>query len=384
MAEQRIGEHVRRWRVIRGLSQAEVARRAGLSRLGVQKIEKGLSAPRAATLHKLALALDVRLSDLMRPVSTPKGVRFRAHKKMARRDNVLAEVSLLLDDLNELEQITGDKVPYRLRRLTEELVSIPPGRERAILAAERTRSELGLSREEPIRDICGLIEAAGIKLVLVRLSSDGFFGLSVSEESGGPAIVVNVWERISVERWIFTTAHELGHLLLHVDAYDVDKVEEDGNEEKEANVFASHFLMPEPVFSKEWEEARGLPLVDRVFKMKRMFHVSYRTVLFRLIENGTYDTTLWRRFHGAYRTRTGKSLSILDEPAALSADFFLASNGLASEEPERLTEADFVPERKHALVRRALEDGLISLGRAAELLRLDLSQMRQLVAGWQT
>jgi len=35
-----------------------------------------------------------------------------------------------------------------------------------------------------------------------------------------------VWERLSVERWIFTAAHELGHLLLHLDAYDVSKTDD--------------------------------------------------------------------------------------------------------------------------------------------------------------
>lgn len=382
MSEGYIGENVRRWRTARGLSQAEVAKRAGLSRAGLQKIERGLSRPRSATLRNIAEALDVRLADLMRPVSIPRGVRFRAQKKMSRRDNVLAEISLLLNDLNDLEALTGDKTPYRLGGLAEKLAAMNPGRDRALLAARRARRELGLSDGEPIRDICGLVEAAGIKLLLVELNSDGFFGLSVSEDSGGPAIAVNVWERISVERWIFTTAHELGHLLLHVDAYDVEKVQEDPQEEEEANLFASHFLMPEAVFSKEWEEARGLPLVDRVFKLKRMFHVSYRTVLYRLIENGMYGQDLWRQFHIAHRRKTGKPLTVVEEPAALSAEVFLASSGFGSEEPERLSAADFVPDRKHALVRKALENRLISLSRAAELLRLDLPEMRQLAAGW--
>lgn len=383
MRDRFIGDNLKRWRIVRGLSQAEVAKRADLSRAGLQKIEQGVSVPRATTLQNIANALDVRLSDLLRPVSIPRGVRFRAQKKMTRRENVLAEVSLLLDDLNELEQITDDKSPYRLGDLAGELASMEPGRDRAVLAARRAREKLGLSAEESIRDVCGLVEAAGVKLLLIHLNSDGFFGLSVSADSGGPAIAVNVWDRISVERWVFTTAHELAHLLLHLDAYDVDEIEEDPEEEMEANVFASHFLMPETVFSREWEEARGLPLVDRVLKVKRMFHVSYRTVLFRLIENGTFDNELWRRFYVAYRNRTGKSLAAVDEPAALSADFFLPSNGLASEEPERLSRADFMPDRKHALVRQALENGLISLSRAAELLRLDLKHMRQLVAGWE-
>jgi hypothetical protein len=35
-----------------------------------------------------------------------------------------------------------------------------------------------------------------------------------TQSDGGPAVVVNVWGRLSVERWIFTAAHELGHLMI--------------------------------------------------------------------------------------------------------------------------------------------------------------------------
>jgi hypothetical protein len=40
----------------------------------------------------------------------------------------------------------------------------------------------------------------------------------------------------------------------------------------------------EPVFEKEWQNTRGLPFLDRILKVKRMFRVSYKTVLYRLAE----------------------------------------------------------------------------------------------------
>jgi Zn-dependent peptidase ImmA (M78 family) len=95
-------------------------------------------------------------------------------------------------------------------------------------------------------------------------------------------VVVNVWERLSVERWIFTAAHELGHLLLHLDAYDVNQADEDPAQEKEADAFASHFLMPAELFTRELEDARGLPLVKLVLKLKRVFRVSWKLVLYRI------------------------------------------------------------------------------------------------------
>lgn len=162
-----------------------------------------------------------------------------------------------------------------------------------------------------------MLEKCGIKVYPLNLVSDGFFGLSVAEDDGGPAIIVNVWERISVERWIFSTAHELGHLLLHLDTYNVDECVENKVQEREADVFASHFLMPEKAFIAEWNEAAGLFYLDRVFKTKRIFQVSYKTVLYRLNEI-TGDNSVWGKFYGAFRRRTGKTLGKTDEPEALA------------------------------------------------------------------
>ena len=57
------------------------------------------------------------------------------------------------------------------------------------------------------------------------------------------------WERISVERWIFTAAHELGHLLLHPHEYRREATDLPEKAEREAHEFASEFLMPECAFA---------------------------------------------------------------------------------------------------------------------------------------
>ena len=73
------------------------------------------------------------------------------------------------------------------------------------------------------------------------METDSFLGLSVSEqEEGGPAVIVNTWKRLPVETWIFSAAHELGHLLMHLNAYDIDQTTEIDEQESEADQFASH------------------------------------------------------------------------------------------------------------------------------------------------
>lgn len=155
--------------------------------------------------------------------------------------------------------------------------------------------------------------------------TEAFFGLSVGPDCGGPLVVVNIWDRISVERWIFTAAHELGHLLLHLDSYDVHKRAENDAEEQEANAFASYFLMPQQGSEKEWQDTRGLPFGDRILKVKRMFRVSHKTVLYRVVETMNLDDNVWRKFQVEYSRRYGKTLKKADEPQPASTDKFMTS-----------------------------------------------------------
>jgi Zn-dependent peptidase ImmA (M78 family)/DNA-binding XRE family transcriptional regulator len=383
MAPNVIGTNLRRIRESKGFTQEHVAMLSGVSRPAYRNIETGDSMPKVSTLQNIAAGLGVRLEELVSPVRTLEHVRFRALKRMKSRDQILTDVARWLEDFDYLEDLLDDKMPYKFGSLARQLASVPRGASRARQAAQIARKELGLAPKEPIRDIAGLLESSGIKLYPFSLASDDFFGLSVSAQDGGPAIVVNVWKRISVERWIFSAVHELGHLLLHLEAYQVDETQEDEEQEHEANIFASHFLMPDDAFESEWSETYGLAFVDRVLKVKRIFQVSYKTVLYRLSEG--YGSSVWGRFQMGFKSRTGRTLRVMNEPEALLPSSFhqSISEVLRSQEPDSLSAADFVEDRLSKLVRLAIEREDITLSRGAEVLRLDLDAMRDRVASWE-
>lgn len=374
-AQSVIASNLARLRADKGLTQAELARRAHLSRVALGKIERGEVTPRSETLSELARALRVPLRDLVSHVEPASGVRFRAKKRVNNREQILVEVSAWLRSYNWLEHELGIHQPFALQDLVGSADRAPED------VAREARALLGLQAKEAIRDICGLLEDRGVKVLLLKKATDAFFGLSVAPENGGPAVVVNTWDRISVERWIFTAAHELGHILLHREAYDRTRDEEVEREEREADRFASHFLMPDEGFDSEWEQTRGLPLLSRVLKVKRIYRVSYKTVLSRLIESGREPNEVWRSFQVQHKRRFGKTLKKIDEPERLAAGEFRL-DWSRSGEPEGLSESDFVQDRLYGLVRSALEKDLVSLGRAAEVLRIPHAQLRELAASW--
>jgi Zn-dependent peptidase ImmA (M78 family)/DNA-binding XRE family transcriptional regulator len=378
-----LSANLRRFRISEGKSQADLADEAGISRVGYRNIETGAVVPRSDTLLRIAGVLGVGLDELVAPVRTLQAVRFRAQKKLTTREQVLVDVARWLSDYNELEALVGGQKRFRLVEMSRSIAALPLGESRAPEAARLARKAIHLKPDDLIRDVCGLLEDNGVKVLTPSIASDGFFGLSVGREDGGPAVVVNVWERISVERWIFTAAHELAHLLLHPDAFDVARSDEVKVEEREADAFAGEFLMPEHLFEKEWMEARGLPLVERVLKVKRIFRVSYRSVLYRVASRAPDPRDVWVRFQVEYRKRTGRTLGGADEPNRLEAiDFFGRPAARIADEPERLLEFDFVKDRLSRLVRSALEGEAITLERAAEILRIDVQAMKERAESW--
>lgn len=384
MADQDVlGENLRRLRQAKKLSQAELASRAGLSRVGYRNIEMGAAVPKADTLARLAASLEVGLDDLVRPVEKLSAVRFRARKRMTTREAILADVARWLEGYAYLESLLDQRDTGRFDELARRIPKKRSNR-RPIDAAGTTREALGIDEGESIRDICGLLEDNGIKVFAPALTTDQLFGLSVGHADGGPAVVVNTWERITVERWIFTAAHELGHLLLHQSAYDVGRTEELEIEEKEADLFASHFLMPDAVFRREWEEARGLSFVDAVLKLKAIFRVSWKSVVYRVASDHDDAGAVWRKFYSDYSRQYGRSLRGVDEPNGLTAEAFHSPAPAVrpGEEPEHLTRSLFREDRLRRLVRQALAEELISLSRAAEILDISAAEMRGIASSW--
>jgi len=65
---QRLGQNIKRERLARGLSQEELAARAGMHRTYVGAVERGERNISVVSLLRLAMALDVRVTNLTRNI----------------------------------------------------------------------------------------------------------------------------------------------------------------------------------------------------------------------------------------------------------------------------------------------------------------------------
>lgn len=118
--------------------------------------------------------------------------------------------------------------------------------------------------------------------------ADNWTGENKIEVDGDGYFVIQVTQESSLARDNFTIAHELGHLLNHIDR-EAEKGQcvsrnRSGStrQEWEANWFAAELLMPEQLFKKKAEEYN-----NNIFKLAEYFGVSPSAAEVRLnvVEN---------------------------------------------------------------------------------------------------
>lgn len=373
MAVSDIGSNIRRHMKIRGLTVSALAKKGGIGTATLSNVLNGKSEPRSSTLIGLAAVLGVPVADLIADSPKLTSLRFRTAKTLsgrekAERDQLRHDTALWLTNYGFLERQLGESQAF----LLGEIVEKEPWK-----AAVEVRRVLDVS-SPAIADLPQLIEHAGVKLRIRPFGFKKTFGLSVADGDGGPAIVVNSGQGISVERQLFSVAHELGHLVLHKGSYDESKVDENQEEEHEANLFAGHFLVPDGAFDKAWKEAKGLHWVDSVLLIKKQFKVSYMTILVRLTQllDRPDIGALIARFRKEFADIYGQQLKGHSEPDSIMGP-------VADADPKHLDQTDLMEDRFARLVRQAYEREIISIGRAGEMLGLSLEEMRSLARAWQ-
>jgi len=373
--EELIRRNLLRHRAQAGLNQSQLAEKAGLSRNAYRKIELAETIPRIESLSKIVAALGIQISDLLRPLPELQSLRFRSKadstKKMAAdREALISSADRWLKNIISLEELLES--PWAPPDWLEQDFESP--RHAAVVA----RNELSIAHSAV--GICDLLEKH-IRFYFFNSSQPKVFGFSIGKEDGGPVIAVNIRKDISVERWIFTTAHELGHILLHRESYGRDRADENPEEEKEANTFAAQFLMPDEAFKAKWDDMSGLLLYDRVMKMKRHFLVSYQSVIYRLVELGLARKTIWPHFNKLLQERQEKKITRKEEPEPQPEAMFSKAWQRALE-VHPLDDYDFWDDRQDKLVRDALLRELITTSRAAEILGCSVEKMKLRKEGW--
>ena len=149
-------------------------------------------------------------------------------------------------------------------------------------AAKALRDYWGLG-DKPIENLVRTAEKNGIIVTVFSTDTDDIdaFSQYVEVNDSDVFIIALSNNKDSAARLNFDIAHELGHILLHEWSEDEEVLtrEEFKAKEKEANEFASAFLLPETSFLKE--VALEPQKLDYYVQLKRKWKVSIAAMLYR-------------------------------------------------------------------------------------------------------
>lgn len=259
-----------RLRIARDLSemtQAAVARRAGVSAATLSNLESGSVPPNERLLEHLADILDVPRAFLETPAPNEAHEGFfRTLRKTPavkrRRARAVAEVAHdLLVDSPRLPPVDVTSRPSGGSAATREDVE---------LIAERVRREWKLP-PGPVSNMVNLLEAHGIGVLRSALASTDVDAFSLPY-SDRPIVVLSS-DKNDRARSRFDAAHELGHLTMHRDdVWGMKWVE------NQAHFFAAAFLMPATDIRDRLPRKLDW---DAFFTLKRQWNVSLQALLRR-------------------------------------------------------------------------------------------------------
>jgi Zn-dependent peptidase ImmA (M78 family)/DNA-binding XRE family transcriptional regulator len=343
---------------LRDLSSAMDAR---VTAQAVGKYERGEDTPSSGVLLALAKALGVSLNYLLDTQGIElSGVEFRTKANTTGRDRAHVETEVLewierylqIELILDLDSATWQCPVADPRHLQE------AGDAEKLAREVRDEWKLGL---DPIPNMTELLEEKGLKVLTVLLPQriSGFTCMVGRGEGRAAVPVIVVNNLFPLERRRLTLAHELAHCLIDTDSL-IDK-----DEEKAANVFAGAFLMPRDHLLREVGKHRSALGYKEIVDLKRLYRVSGAALLMRL-----------------------RQLDVISQSTLIYA-FQSIARGWRTQEPEELEPRDIRGQRERArrferLCYRALAEGLISLSKAAELLRLPMPDVEAGLKGPQS
>ncbi len=265
----------------RGVTITALSVESGISTKSLSDYENGKKEPSGETLARLSQALRVPPEYFSRlPLEEVPGeaVSFRAPSKMLARNRDMA----LIIASHAIELRAWIDAHYETPAVDVPTLHKYAGVRAASRAAAIVRAKWGLG-EAPVGNMVHLLELHGVAVFSVRGQKAQLdaFSFRVSDR---PYILLNT--STSAERGRFDAAHELGHLVLHSEARGVMGLDA----EREADAFASAFLMPE---ADVRANMRVNPPLEQILKKKRRWKVAAIALAYRLHELGLLSDWLY-------------------------------------------------------------------------------------------
>ena len=279
MEKSIIGERLKEVREARKMSQEELSHRVGITRASISAYEKGFKYPSFQKLEQLSIELMIPIVYLQneRPIRSNR-IGLLSYLKKARASQAIQnQMSRFEEWLDDVYSVYSNYIDFpELNFLSSKLIdyeNLPDVEVEKIAEDLRIQWGMGLG---PIDNLLDFVEANGIVVGRAVLDSD-VEAVSVWR-SQRPQILINKTIKACV-RVRMSTAHELGHLVLHrlVNEEDYEDEKKYALMERQASFFAGCFLFPRQSFFNEFCSTR----IDALLALKKRWKLSMGAIVMR-------------------------------------------------------------------------------------------------------
>lgn len=308
------GDRLRLARQLAGLRKNALAALIDKTPTAVAAYESGAKNPAPATVAALALALEVspdfflaRSRDQVVPATAPHFRSLRSTSQVF-RDQACAYGRLAVDIAAAIER----HVEFPVRDLPSCPVAVDEVAGRSpetAAAALRAQWDLPVG---PVGHLVRLAENHGVLVVFSPLDNATVDAYSFDTPQR-PVVLLNPLKD-DYYRQRFDVAHELGHLIMHVDAEPGGRAVED-----QANRFAAELLMPAEEIAEQLPSRANWSQLGR---LKQHWNVSLQALLYRaralkVMSEITYRNAMATVSNRGWRRREPGPMPVLEQPSLL-------------------------------------------------------------------
>lgn len=335
------GDRLKKARIYRGLTVAELAERIGCQRQTISMYEISRSQPTDKTMvSKLAKVLDFPMKY------------FYEHSNPCASGTVYFRSLLTTNKRYRSEQIVKMDYLSQIYSLLQDYVAFPafedlnlPDNVTPDQAACALRDAWGLGRE-PIDNLISVVEQHGVLVTSISTNTTDVdaFSQFIGAVDSPTYIIAYSDNKTSAARIHFDIAHELGHICLHEWGEDIEEFSKEDfkRKEREANDFAASFLLPEETFRKDAES--GPQTISYYKQLKRKWKVSIAAMIRRAEKLGIITTADYQYLIRVMQRRGLRKEEPLDDVLTTASPALLKASVIMLLQEKVFTPTEFMDE----------------------------------------
>ncbi|MGU8558936.1 helix-turn-helix domain-containing protein [Clostridium perfringens] len=273
------GERLKTARLYRGKTIKELADATGISKQAISQFENSKSIPSLETLLAIINALkfpreyfyqidnQIEINTFFRALSTTSK---KEQLCQVNRTKTLSTIYSFLDKYIDFPRVNILELDNSNQSIEE--------------IATALREYWGIGND-PITNVVNVMEKNGIVISSFSTNDNKIDAFTQTHNINGvsrPFVILGDDKESSVRRQ-FSAAHELGHIIMHSNSYNVNELskEEYKMMEEEANDFAAAFLLPKESFIEDVSKYPNK--LEFYIELKKKWRVSISAMIIRAL-----------------------------------------------------------------------------------------------------